>query len=77
MKVLTLVLHFYTNLAASSAAFTFKMLRETSIVHIFQYILQNNIVVGNDEIMMTIMRFTELIATNYNWEIEEGTLEVD
>ena len=43
MKVLTLALHFYTNMVASGTDYAMKLLRETSILHIFQFILANNI----------------------------------
>ena len=40
MKVLTMVLDFYTNMIVSGTEYTEKMLRETSIVHLLQFILQ-------------------------------------
>ena len=53
------------------------MLRETSILHLFQYIVQNKIAVENDEILNTCMRLTELIVTNYDWAIDVDSEEVD
>ena len=40
MKVLTMVLDFYTNIIVSGNEYTEKMLRETSIVHLLQFVLE-------------------------------------
>ena len=47
MKVLSLALHFYTNIAASGHGFTLKILRETRTPNLLQFILKNNIAVKN------------------------------
>ena len=65
MKVLSLVLHFYTNMVASGPEYASKLLHETSIQHIFQYILQNDIASGEEEIMRNSIKMVQLLTASY------------
>ena len=64
MKVLTLVIHFYTNLVASGAPYAQKILRETSILHIFQYILTNNIGQDIEDLLINCARMVNLLISS-------------
>ena len=76
MNVLSLVLHFYTNISASGHQYLTKIMDETSVKAILEYILKCNLATKSEDLMQTCVRMVELISTLTDWEIDdESTTE--
>ena len=71
MKVLSLVLHLYANIAASGHEYLSKIMSETSVQTILEYVLRSNFVAKSEDLMSTCVRMVELMSTFSDWKIEE------
>ena len=71
MKVLSLVLHLYANIAASGHEYLSKLISETSVQAILGNILSSNLAAASEDLMSTCVRMVELIGTLSDWKTDD------